>query len=112
MSDNQSPVAGDDVLQMDADSQLDWPVEELLSNDFDDDGDELTIIGFENLVNVTVTLVGDMVSIVPAPGFLGTASFDYIIDDGRGGTSTAHVEIVVHEPAPNSPPSADGDTAS
>jgi Ca2+-binding RTX toxin-like protein len=106
------PVAGADVLLMDANSQLDWPVEELLSNDFDPDGDELTIIGFANLVNCTVTLVGDTVSIVPDPGFLGTASFDYIISDGRGGTATALVEVVVQEPPPNSPPEAEDDAAS
>jgi Ca2+-binding RTX toxin-like protein len=97
---------------MDADSQLDWPVEELLSNDFDEDGDELTIIGFENLVNCTVTMVGDTISIVPAPGFLGTATFDYIISDGQGGTATARVEVVVREPEPNSPPVAGDDAAS
>jgi Cadherin-like domain/RTX calcium-binding nonapeptide repeat (4 copies) len=106
------PVAGADVLQMDANTQLDWPVEELLSNDFDGDGDELTIIGFANLVNCTVTMVGDTVQIVPDPDFLGTASFDYIISDGQGGTATARVEVVVHEPPPNSPPQADDDTAS
>jgi Ca2+-binding RTX toxin-like protein len=106
------PVAGADVLQMDANSQLDWPVEELLANDSDPDGDALTIIGFTNLVNVTVTLVGDTVQIVPDPGFLGTASFDYVISDGNGGTATARVEVVVHEPPPNLPPEPADDTAS
>jgi Ca2+-binding RTX toxin-like protein len=116
MSDNQSPVASSDLLEMVTNTQLDLLPDDLLWNDGDADGDALTIVEFLNPINLAVTMVDGVISIVPAPDFLGTASFEYTISDGRGGSSTTKVEIIVRPPEEeeesNSPPLAVSDTLS
>ncbi|MGC9528505.1 MAG: Ig-like domain-containing protein, partial [Limnospira sp.] len=44
----------------------------------------------------------------PDPGFTGTASFEYTINDGNGGIDTATVTVTVTEP-PNTAPEAQPD---
>jgi hypothetical protein len=46
----------------------------------------------------------------PAAGVLGTDTFNYTINDGRGGTATASVTITITAPA-NQPPVAVDDAA-
>jgi Ca2+-binding RTX toxin-like protein len=111
-----APVASSDLLEMVTNTQLDLLPDDLLWNDGDADGDALTIIGFANPINLTVTMVDGVISVVPAPDFLGTASFEYTISDGHGGESTTKVEIIVRLPEEeeesNTPPLANADTVS
>ncbi|WP_281859828.1 cadherin-like domain-containing protein, partial [Litoreibacter halocynthiae] len=106
---NDGPVAEDDSDVTDEDTPV---TVDLLANDSDADGDDLTVI------NATVpanqgTLVdnGDgTVTFTPAPNFNGTATITYEISDGNGGT-----DIAVHtiEVAPvNDDPVANDDVAS
>ena len=69
---------------------------DLLSNDFDVDGDALTIVSVSNAVNGTVELLDDgRIVFTAASGFEGDANFDYVVSDGNGSTNDATVSISV-----------------
>ena len=68
--------------------------EDLLGNDTDVDGDELTIVGVSNPTNGTVSINDDgEIEFKPSENFSGEVTFDYTISDGNGGTDTATVTI-------------------
>ncbi|MGR6859330.1 cadherin-like domain-containing protein [Aliivibrio salmonicida] len=68
--------------------------EDLLGNDTDADGDELTIVGVSNPTNGTVSINDDgEIEFKPSENFSGEVTFDYTISDGNGGTDTATVTI-------------------
>ncbi|WP_186440521.1 Ig-like domain-containing protein, partial [Planktothrix tepida] len=62
--------------------------------------------------NGTVNLNPDTGEVVftPTPSYIGPASFEYTVNDGNGGISTATVNITVDE-LPNQPPILVDDTA-
>ena len=90
---NDAPVAVDDTATTveDAAFALQIPV---LANDSDSDGDPITVIGFTQGQNGTVT-AGSNVAYLPNPGFSGTDSFTYTIIDAQGATATATVTVTV-----------------
>jgi len=89
---NDPPVAVDDS----ATTPQDTPVTiHVLNNDFDVDGDTLTVDSATNGTYGSVTNNGSDVAYTPAPGFNGTDSFTYTISDGNGGTDTATVTVTV-----------------
>ena len=63
------------------------------------DGDPLTITQVGQPGNGSAVTSGSAVTYTPNAGFVGTDSFTYTISDGRGGTATAAVTVVVPEPA-------------
>jgi hypothetical protein len=69
----------------------------LLANDTDPDGDPLTVISVTatSTNGGSVVLGGGKVTYTPLPAFVGTDRFSYTISDGRGGTATAAVEVLV-----------------
>ena len=100
---NEAPVAQDDVAAAVQGVPLTLTAADLLANDSDADGDNLTITGVSDGAHGTVVDNGDgSVTYMPNPDFFGIDSFDYIISDGRGGTDTASVSIVV-EPVNDAP---------
>lgn len=99
---NTLPVAVDDSFAMDEDSlvqELD-----LLANDTDadfdaKDGETLTIKSIGALSNISggvLTLENGVVSFKPAVNYNGTLTFDYVIEDSQGATSTSTATIVVN----------------
>lgn len=68
----------------------------LLANDEDIDGDILTILSVENPLNGTVSLVGEVITFTPTPGYDGSASFSYTVSDGNGLIDTATVNLNVN----------------
>jgi uncharacterized repeat protein (TIGR01451 family) len=101
---NRPPVAVNDSGSTPKNIQVTIHV---LSNDFDPDGDTLTIIS-TSPTNGTASIVGTNVVFTPATGFLGTATIGYTISDGNGGTDTALITVSVT----NRPPVAMNDSAS
>ena len=84
---------------------------DVLDNDSDPDGNTLTIASVtQPVAGGTVAISGGRVVFTPALGFSGVARFTYTIDDGRGGTSTAQVTVIVGA-APNRVPVAVNDAA-
>ena len=82
---------------------------DVLANDIDSNGDNLSVTGFSETSSQGVTIArdGNSLHYTPADGFRGIDSFEYSISDGNGGTDSATVTITV----PNEAPSAVNDEA-
>ncbi len=90
---NNAPVANDDTATVTEDStsnQID-----VLANDFDIDGDLLSITGVIQPIYGNVTNTASYVFYTPNPDFNGIDSFAYTISDGNGSTDTATVTVTV-----------------
>ncbi|WP_415920388.1 Ig-like domain-containing protein [Tateyamaria sp. SN6-1] len=105
---NDDPVAVDDIETTDEDVAV---VVDLLGNDSDVDGDDLTIASLSvDPSEGTVVDNGDgTVTFTPAPNFNGPATITYTVSDGNGGTDEG--EAVVSVGAVNDSPIAEDDTA-
>ena len=91
---NDGPEAGDDEITTDEDNVI--RIGNLLANDIDIDGDNLTVTDVSSLTHGTVLYNGDgTFSYTPDDNFHGADSFTYTVDDGNGGTDTAVVNILV-----------------
>ncbi|MFP4394324.1 MAG: Ig-like domain-containing protein, partial [Anaerolineales bacterium] len=100
------PVAEDDSAETDEDVAVDIDV---LANDSDPDGDELTITTTTDPANGSVEINDDgAVAYTPDAGFVGEDTFTYIVSDGEA-TATATVMVTVN--SVNAPPVAEDDTA-
>lgn len=107
---NKNPVAGDDEVGTEEDTSLQLNASQLLVNDSDADGDALSVTAVGNAVNGSVSLSNGKISFVPDTDFSGAASFDYTVDDGKGGTDTGTVNVIVN--AVNDAPQASDDAVS
>jgi hypothetical protein len=106
---NQLPIAGGNT----AETLENTPVKiDVLANDFDPDGDTLTVSGFpQGPAHGTVSINPDnTVEYTPDLNFSGTDSFTYTDSDGQGGTSNAAL-VTVTVDAVNQPPVAKNDSA-
>ncbi|MFN3700683.1 MAG: Ig-like domain-containing protein [Alphaproteobacteria bacterium] len=94
---NQDPVAEDDAFTGDQDQPVTGNV---LANDFDPDGDTLSVIAgvFTTVNGGTVELFenGDF-TYTPAEGFFGADSFSYTVEDGNGGSAIGNVSLDIAE---------------
>lgn len=92
---NDAPVALDDVAEAESEAPLDIDV---LANDGDVDGDELTVESVGSPVNGTARVIrgGAAVRYTSDDGFVGTDAFAYQVSDGAR-TATAVVRVTVVE---------------
>lgn len=106
---NTPPVANDDSYSVAQDS---FPTNfNVLNNDRDADGHNLTITNISNISNgASVEINGSQISYEPALGFSGTETFTYSISDGAGGTDNAKVSVVVKATASTGNNSGGGST--
>ncbi|MDR2173477.1 MAG: OmpA family protein [Burkholderiales bacterium] len=87
---NQPPVAVDDY----AVAGYNQPVRiNVLANDYDADGDTLTIASLTQPRHGTVTQDGNILVYQCHGNYIGFDSFQYTIADGYGGTATATVTV-------------------
>ena len=104
---NDNPVAVDDDVSLNEDASA---VIDVLANDTDLDGDNLTVTEVTQPANGTVVINADgTVTYTPDANYYGDDSFTYTISDGQGGTDTATVSLTVN-PENDAPVAAD-DTA-
>ncbi|HET7502446.1 MAG TPA: tandem-95 repeat protein [Kofleriaceae bacterium] len=89
---NDHPSAQHDFLTVPEDGTGSIDV---VANDFDVDGDPLTVIEITEPEHGTATRTGNVVTYVPAPDFAGDDRFEYTVSDPSGLTSTASVFITV-----------------
>jgi hypothetical protein len=104
---NDPPVAVDDSATVPEDSsnnQID-----VLANDFDVDGDSLTITGVTVPLHGTATYTASYVYYTPDPDYNGSDQFSYSVSDGNGGSDSATVYVTVG--GLNDPPNAVADSA-
>jgi uncharacterized repeat protein (TIGR01451 family) len=90
---NDAPVAVDNTVTTPEDTASGYDV---LGNDYDDDGDILTIIGVTQPTNGVVVNYGTYVEYTPNSNYNGPDQFTYTISDGNGGTATATVYVTVN----------------
>ncbi|MBX3156273.1 MAG: tandem-95 repeat protein [Deltaproteobacteria bacterium] len=91
---NDAPIAVDDNVVVQAGNSIVIPTAQLLANDIDVDGPSLSIPLVLNPVNGTVSLAGNLITFTPTPGFVGIASFEYVVSDGSL-TDTGLVTVTV-----------------
>jgi hypothetical protein len=91
---NHPPVAKPDSATLFCD---DSAVIAVLANDRDPDGDALKITAISKPANGTAKLTADgkRIRYEPKRRFRGTDSFTYTISDGKGGTASAKVTVIV-----------------
>ncbi|MBD1860774.1 MULTISPECIES: DVUA0089 family protein [Trichocoleus] len=102
---NEPPTANDDYFSITHDQSRFFFSGELLWNDSDIDGNPLSVTEVSNATNGTVQLdQNGYIVFTPSSGFVGTASFDYAITDGAGGsdTATAFVNVLNSSPVTGS----------
>ncbi|HRI26499.1 MAG TPA: SdrD B-like domain-containing protein [Chitinophagales bacterium] len=92
---NSPPVAVNDVASVIGGNTVTIPV---LVNDFDPDGDAISITSNTPPTSGTVVLSGNQFIYTPASGFTGTATFTYQICDTHGACDVATVTITVTQP--------------
>jgi VCBS repeat-containing protein len=94
---NSEPLAADDIVATSVNLPLVLSFEDLLINDSDPDGDELTVTGADNAVNGTVEVKDNEILFLPTLDFEGEARFEYTISDTSNSTATATVLIAIEE---------------
>jgi VCBS repeat-containing protein len=95
---NATPISNDDAYAIDEDKQLNVPAGTgVLSNDSDPDGDPLTVVAFTQGAHGSVVVNADgSFTYTPDKDYNGPDSFTYDASDGKGGTSSATVNITVN----------------
>jgi len=91
---NDAPVVAADSFSFNEDTVALFTKAALFANDFDVDGDTLSIASVQDAVGGTasVTAGGD-VRFTPFADFNGPAGFSYTVSDGHGATATAAVAL-------------------
>jgi len=107
LANNDAPTASDDEFIFDAAMAINGVNLDVLSNDFDPNGDNISIIDFTQPSNGFVELVDGEFIYFSDSGFVGFDSFSYTISDPNGAESSAVVDIEVFG---NSDPVANDDT--
>jgi len=99
------PVAVDDSFGARPGRSTVLPV---LLNDYDPNADVIVVSSVTDIDPAVgrIDLIENRqkLQLTLEPGAQGTLNFGYTIDDGRGGTASANVEVVVRQPGENSPP--------
>ncbi|WP_172449301.1 Ig-like domain-containing protein [Bowmanella denitrificans] len=88
---NQQPLAQDDVVSMTWNTSIELDV---LANDQDSDGDSLTISSASVELG-QVVIENNKLHFTPPQDYGGVINISYSISDGKGGTSTANVQVTI-----------------
>jgi len=89
---NQAPVAVDDEAVTNENTTV---TVDALANDYDPDGDPLTITAVGTPSSGTATTDGQVITYSPEAGFAGAASFTYVVSDGSL-TASATITVLVN----------------
>ncbi|MFB2730100.1 Ig-like domain-containing protein, partial [Shewanella mangrovisoli] len=90
---NHLPVANPDSAAIAWNQSIDVNV---LANDTDSDGDSLSITQVISEFGTATVLADQRISYTPAADFIGTDVLVYSITDGKGGTASSELTIVVN----------------
>ena len=90
--DNDPPVAVDDTATVAEETATTISV---LGNDSDIDGNPIEVTAVTAPEHGSISLVTGVVTYTPADNYFGPDGFDYVINDGFGGTDIGHVTINV-----------------
>ncbi|MGK4303429.1 putative Ig domain-containing protein [Shewanella xiamenensis] len=90
---NHLPVANPDSAAIAWNQSIDVNV---LANDTDSDGDSLSVTQVISEFGTVTVLANQQLSYTPATDFIGTDVLVYSITDGKGGTASSELTIVVN----------------
>ncbi|WP_198781880.1 Ig-like domain-containing protein [Shewanella putrefaciens] len=90
---NHLPVANPDAASIPWNQSLDVNV---LANDTDSDGDSLTVTQVISEFGTVTVLANQQISYMPATDFIGTDVLIYSITDGKGGTASSELTVIVN----------------
>lgn len=91
---NDSPVAVNDEAEISENTAIAINV---IANDSDPDGDEISVIAVTDPVNGTATIEpGGLVLYTPNLNYFGIDTFEYTVEDSDGATDTATARIIVN----------------
>ena len=105
---NQNPVAVADFATVSSGSNVTISV---LANDYDPNGDPLSISSFTQPLHGSVFQSGTQLVYQSASPYCGPDLFTYTIGDGRGGFASTNVSVTVNCAPSNHPPVAVNDSA-
>jgi len=92
---NDIPTANNDLVIVDEDNKL--ILNSIIDNDYDIDGDTISILSFTSPKHGNIERSGKTVSYIPTENFNGEDAFEYTISDGNGLTSSAKVYITIND---------------
>ncbi|ACK68705.1 hypothetical protein PCC7424_0237 [Gloeothece citriformis PCC 7424] len=93
---NDKPVAVDDQYLGLTNAPVTIKISKLLANDYDPEGDSLSVKSVKSVTGGTAKLDNQgNVIFTPTKGFSGEASFEYILADDGGATDTGTVSVTV-----------------
>jgi VCBS repeat-containing protein len=97
---NHAPVLGNDSFTNSENIPFSLPLATLLTNDYDPDGDPLTItlVSTNSAQNGRITTTATNLTYTPPTNYVGTDTFIYVVNDGHGGSSTGTVFILLALP--------------
>ena len=105
-NDSGAPVANDDFYSLNENEELQISAPGILRNDSDPEDRELIPSVTANTSNGTLVLSSDGAFVyTPNPGFSGTDSFSYLVNNGEQNSNVATVTLSV-DPLPNDAPIA------
>jgi hypothetical protein len=94
---DRAPVAGNDLLV----TAMNRPgTVNVLVNDFDPDGDALSVAAAPTSAHGKVAIAGPVATYTPATGYVGPDQFTYTLSDDRGKTATGTVNVMVQPVTP------------
>ncbi|HEY6228913.1 MAG TPA: cadherin-like domain-containing protein [Verrucomicrobiae bacterium] len=102
---NNPPIAADDVRSHPQDAPISIAAAALLANDFEPEGDLLSILSVDpaSAAGGTVTINGQTVTYTPPTGLNTSDQFHYTVADSNGDVSTATVTLAIAPPIANQP---------
>lgn len=102
---NNPPVAFDDVRSHPPDAAVNLTASSLLANDFEPEGDTVSIIAADatSAAGATVGFDGQTLVYTPPAGLRTSDQFQYTIADANGDVATATVTMVIAPPIANQP---------
>lgn len=94
---DRSPAVANDLVEAASGQPLILGTWDLLNNDSDAESAELHVVGVKSAINGAVSLSndGETIIFIPDAGFVGSASFVYVVSDGvktAEGTATVRVQ--------------------
>ena len=102
---NSPPVAADDVRSHPQDAPINIAAAALLANDFEPEGDSLSILSVDaaSAAGGTVAINGQTITYTPPTGLNTSDQFHYTVADSNGDISTATVTLAIAPPISTQP---------